>query len=232
MQSKVNLIIADDHPVFRTGLQKILKSNPQISSITTASNGNEVVSILENKFHEVVLMDIKMKPVCGIETTSILSKRFPQTRVIALSMNDDECSVTNMLKNGAYGYLVKSSDKEEILTAIREVSSGNKYFSREINYLLAKKVAEPTPVNEELKELKNDRIRDVLYLMCHELSNLEIADLICLSSRTVEYYRKRISELTNSRNYIGVIKYAFNSGIMDDPELTNKWDKKLLKYKN
>ena len=157
---------------------------------------------------------------------------FPKVRIIALTMNDDEYTVIQMVQSGAFGYLMKTAEKEEIVKAIQNVAKGNKYFSNEICTILTQKYSKNIHSDLFEKELKKERTRDVLYLMCHELTNAEIGDLMCLSERTIEYHRKKMTTLTDSKNYIGVIKYAIRVGILEEKELKEKWEKKLFMFAN
>ena len=227
---KIKLLITDDNPVFRIGLAKLLSDDKIFNCITLAANGIEALNYLEKYHHDIIITEVKMQPVNGIEIASIVNQKFPKTRTIAISRCEDEATVMQMIENGVFGYLLKNSDACEILKAIIAVSNGRKYFSQPISCLMANnlfKNGKHNSLKNIQNELKGDRFRDVLFLMCHELSTNEIAKLLCLSPRTIEYYRNRAKELTCSRNYIGVMKYAFQWGILEDVALKTKWKKAI-----
>lgn len=224
-QQKLKLIIADDHPVFCKGLAYLLNETKLFSKITVVHDGGQVLKELGKNHHDIVLMDIRMTPVNGIDATKLVYKQFKNTKVVALTMNDDEESVIQMIQNGSSGYLLKNSDREEIIKAIFTVYEGGNYYSAPICSILAKNAMKRSAkdIDPSIEILSGERFQNILYLMCHELSNQEIAHHLCISPRTVEYYRKRAKELTSSRNNIGVMKYAFQSGLLDNTVLKNKW---------
>src|SRR5258708_7794891 len=133
---KCKLIIADDHPVFRAGMEAALKSMAIVSKVAQACDGKEVIQLLSHEHYDIILMDISMKQMDGIEATSIISKRFPLTKVIALSMHEDADIIADILDKGAVGYLIKNADKDEIRKAIEDVMAGKKYYSVEASRLL------------------------------------------------------------------------------------------------
>jgi DNA-binding NarL/FixJ family response regulator len=174
-------------------------------------------------------MDIKMPSMDGLEATEIISKRFPNTKVIALSMHDDEKNIFEMISKGAVGYLIKNADKEEVEKAIREVMIGRPYFSNQVSQILFEQIThkmQPSPSNEILK---NDRYREIMFLIGHEFNREEIADAVCLSPRTVENYRRQIIEQTQSKSIVGLVKYIIEKGLLQDAVLKKKFAKILAK---
>ena len=125
MNQTIKLIIADDHPVFRDGLYGVLKRQDFISKISQASDGTEVIRFLESENYDVVLMDIKMLPMNGVQATEIIRNRFPEVKIIALSMFGEERFINEMITKGASGYLLKNSNKSEIVQASKGVVRGN-----------------------------------------------------------------------------------------------------------
>jgi len=229
---KIKLIVADDHPVFRGGMEGVLKSMTFISKVSQAANGEEVIRLLEHENYDLVLMDIRMSPVSGIEATGIIRDRFPKTKVIALSMHDDETNIMDILEKGASGYLIKNAGKDDIIEAIQDVMAGKEYFSKEASRVIYQRLvrnSENLLQKRELESLNSGRLREVIFLICHELTTQQIADALCLSKRTIEEYRKTIADMTKSKSIVGVVKYALGCGIMDDELLQKKFGKWVKK---
>jgi DNA-binding NarL/FixJ family response regulator len=221
------IIIADDHPIFRGGLNMILKNQSFVSKVAEAADGGEVISILAKESYDVVLMDIKMEPMSGIDATEIIQQKYPSTKVIALSMHDDEKNILDIISKGASGYLLKNADKEEIIEAIKEVMEGRQYFSREVSTIMLDRFkAKPVP-EEDL--VPKDRMREIVFLICHECTSQEIAEILYLSVRTIETYRSHILKVTKSKNLVGLMKFAEANDIMDDKDLKLKFSKALSK---
>ncbi len=215
----LDLILADDHPLFRHGLFSLLRSLPIIREIQQAANGKEVISLLEAKPFDVVLMDIRMKPLDGISTTELITKRF-DTKVIGLSMFGDRRYVQEMIRNGAVGYLLKNADKEEIIEALDTIRKGGTYYSSQVMQLLEQ--SKSISVKKQFLTTHEEKLREIMYLLCLEKSSKEIADILCLSKRTIDEYRQEISIITQSKNLAGVIKYALENEILEDEILKKK----------
>jgi DNA-binding NarL/FixJ family response regulator len=231
---KSKIIIADDHPIFRAGINTALKGLPFISKVAEAANGEEVIKLLASEHFDVVLMDIKMEPMNGIRTTEVIRKRFPETKVIALSMHNEEEYILEIFEMGASGYLIKNADKEEIEMAIKEVMNGEKYFSREVSNTLLEHLHRLKGISNEPPEydaIQKERIRDITFLICHEFSNQEIADTIFLSPRTIEGYRRQIFKATKTNNLVGLIKFSLENKILEDENLKKKFAKEIAKKK-
>lgn len=233
-KGKIKLIIADDHPLFRRGMETAVKSMPCISKVSQASNGEDVIKLLAHEHYDIVLMDIRMAPMDGVKATEIITAKYPKTKVIAISMYDDEKSILAMLDNGAVGYLIKNADRDEVEDAISEVMCGHTFFSKQVSEVLYQKRSQT--IKEKLSApkivpLNKERLREVVFLICHEFTSEEIADILCLSTRTIETYRSRILGLTKSRSTAGIVKYSLDNGILNDPILKRKFAKALTKQK-
>jgi len=227
----LKIIIADDHPIFRKGIEASLKFSPGIKLITQASDGEAVLKLLEQDSYDIVFMDIKMSPMNGIKATEKIQERFPDVKVIALSMHDEEEYVVDILKKGAAGYLLKNADRAELLLAMRHVLAGESYFSKEISKLLQQKLNQLLVEGELSPDVNLDHqwIREFIFLICHEFKNNEIAGLLNKSTRTIEGYRNKIIRKTGSTNIIGVVKYGIAHHILDDTELKIKFRDAIAK---
>jgi DNA-binding NarL/FixJ family response regulator len=225
------IIIADDHPIFRAGVNSSLKNVPFISKVAEAANGEEVIKLLSNEDYDLVLMDIKMSPMNGIETTETIGKRYPATKVIALSMHDYEDYIIEIFNKGASGYLLKNADREEILEAIKAVMDGKKYFSKEASAVMFEHFSPQNIEKEETDANFKERMQEIIYLICNECSSQEIADILYLSLRTIETYRSKTMRYTKSKNLISLLKYALDNKILDNSDLKLRFASALRKRK-
>jgi DNA-binding NarL/FixJ family response regulator len=212
----INLAIADDHKIFRNGLKATLEDYPDFNLLIEASNGKELIGQLASVTPDVILMDIKMPEMDGMQTTAHINQNFKQIKVLALSMHNEDKYIVDMMKAGASGYLLKNAEPEEIIEAITTVHNKGFYFNEHLSVTLIKQLVGPghsDNLSQQNVEL-NDREIEVLKLVCQECSNQEIADKIFLSVRTVEGYRARLFEKTGSKNLVGLVIFAIKRGII------------------
>ncbi len=213
---KIRLGIADDHKIFRNGLKATLEDNPDFEIVVEAANGKQLLALLAGKVPDVILMDIKMPELDGIQTTAQVKQRYPGIKVLALSMFNEDKYIMDMMKAGASGYLLKNAEPEEIIEAISTVYHKEYYFNEHLSVTLIKQLAGHSSAGNAAMSLAdfNEREIEVLRLVCQEYSNQEIADKIFLSVRTVEGYRARLFEKTKSRNLVGLVIFAVKTGII------------------
>ena len=211
----IKLGIIDDHKIFRNGLKATLEDCEDLDLILEASNGKELVGLLTDKLPDVLLMDIKMPEMDGIQTATYVHQHYKHIKILALSMFNEDKYIVDMMKAGASGYLLKNAEPEEIIEAISTVYHKGFYFNEHLSITLIKQLV----VNDHAEQPNNkadlnEREIEVLKLVCQECSNQEIADKIFLSVRTVEGYRARLFEKTNSKNLVGLVIYAIKRGII------------------
>lgn len=214
---QINLAIADDHKIFRNGLKATLEDCPDFKLMIEASNGKELIGQLATHTPDVILMDIKMPEMDGMQTTAYIHGHFKQIRVLALSMHNEDKYIVDMMKAGASGYLLKNAEPEEIIEAILTVHDKGFYFNEHLSVTLIKQLVGPGSYADSASQQQvdlNDREIEVLKLVCQEHSNQEIADKIFLSVRTVEGYRARLFEKTGSKNLVGLVIFAIKKGII------------------
>jgi DNA-binding NarL/FixJ family response regulator len=213
----INLAIADDHKIFRNGLKATLEDCPDFKLLIEASNGKELIGQLATHTPDVILMDIKMPEMDGMQTTDHIHQHFKQIKVLALSMHNEDKYIVDMMKAGASGYLLKNAEPEEIIEAISTVHHKGFYFNEHLSVTLIKQLVGPGSYADAAGQQQvdlNDREIEVLRLVCQEHSNQEIADKIFLSVRTVEGYRARLFEKTGSKNLVGLVIFAIKKGII------------------
>lgn len=213
----IKLGIVDDHKIFRNGLKATLEECEDFEIILEASNGKELVGLLTTKTPDVILMDIKMPEMDGIQTATYVHQYFKEIKILALSMFNEDKYIVDMMKAGASGYLLKNAEPEEIIEAVATVYSKGFYFNEHLSITLIKQLVgnDPSEGPANNKTDLNEREIEVLKLVCQECSNQEIADKIFLSVRTVEGYRARLFEKTGSKNLVGLVIYAIKRGIIN-----------------
>jgi len=214
---KIKLAIADDHKIFRNGLKATLEDCADFDLVIEASNGKQLLGMLTDIKPDVILMDIKMPEMDGIQTTTAIKQKYKDVKVLALSMFNEDKYIVDMMKAGASGYLLKNAEPEEIIEAISTVFYKDYYFNEHLSITLIKQLAGNNSSNNPSQSLAdfNEREIEVLRLVCQECSNQEIADKICLSVRTVEGYRARLFEKTRSKNLVGLVIFAIKTGIIN-----------------
>jgi DNA-binding NarL/FixJ family response regulator len=215
LQTPIDIILADDHEIFRDGFSVMLKKIPEINLVAQASNGQELIELSRTLKPDVIITDIKMPIMDGIQATRLLTKEFPQIGIIALSMYEEEDLIVDMLESGAKGYLIKNAHKDEIVSAIKSVSKNQPYYCRETTNKLAQMIARSSfnPYKKTVKPEFTQNEIAVIKLICEQYSNKEIADQLNLSKRTVEGYREKIAEKMEVKNTAGIVVYAIKNKI-------------------
>ncbi len=212
---KYNIIIADDHKMFLDGVLSILSTKDEYNIILTANSGKNVikyVSINPTKKIDLIITDISMPEVDGITLNNSVKQTNPNIKVLVVSMHIDTAMIDTLIKNDVDGYVPKNAEKEELLTAIKTILKGEKYFSNIIKEAYMKSV-----FNKEKETLQalTQREKDVLKLIALEHTTQEIADQLFLSKHTIESYRKNLISKLNVRNLAGLTKYAIKLGLVD-----------------
>lgn len=210
---KIHIIITDDHQLFRNGLKILLNAFPEFEVTGEASDGSEFLNILKNTPADVVLMDINMPEMDGIEATRRALKMFPELDVIALSMYGEEEYYNKMVDAGAKGFLLKDSNISEVKEAILTVRKGGSYFSQELLYHVIQKIKHRE--NESKATNLSKREKEILFKICEGLSNHEIADSLFISKRTVDKHRANLLGKTNSKNTASLILFAIRNKLIE-----------------
>jgi len=212
--SKAKVLLVDDHVVVRQGLKALLTDEPDLEVVGEASNGREAMESLEKLGPDVLLMDISMPGLNGIEATRQIKQRYPQVKVVILSMHANEEYVFQVLQAGAAGYVLKQSDSLEVLTAIRAAFAGGSFLSPPISRTVIDdyvRRSEARGRGSDL-ELLTTREREVLQLLAEGLSNREIAKELNISVKTVESHRSNMMNKLEVSSKAELIKYALRKG--------------------
>jgi len=215
--SKIKIAIADDYKIYRDGLKVGLSTDENIDIIGEADNGEDLLKLLEKKQPDVIIMDLKMPIMDGMEATKLVRKKYPSIKVLVVTMYEDDKFIIHMMENGANGYLLKNAEPEEILKSIYAVYENGYYFNDVVNKALLKKLV----LKNNLKPSFNQNIElterelQVLKLICEEKTAAEIGKEIFLSPRSVEGIRQRLIEKVGVRNTAGLVMFATKNGIVD-----------------
>ena len=211
----IKLVLADDHEIFRDGFRSMIRKQPIVELVGEAADGEELVDICLKLKPDIIITDIKMPKMDGIEATKRLARELPETGIIALSMFDEENLIVDMMEAGARGYLLKNAHKTEILEAITSVFGGQTYYCTETSARLAQMIAKSrfVPAARTKKIEFNDREIAVIRYICQQMSNKEIASEMNLSIRTIEGYRDKIQDKIGARNAAGIVVYAIRNDI-------------------
>lgn len=212
--SSINIIIVDDHSLFRNGMKLLLSTAGNFTVLAEASNGKEFLALLDTMTPDVVLMDIDMPEMNGIEATIKALERNPDLRIICLSMYGEEEYYYKMIEAGVSGFLLKNSDINDVKTAITTVYEGGKFFSQELLYNVVKNI-KTTQSNQEVVENLSEREIEVLKQICIGLSNQEISEILHISKRTVDKHRANLLDKTNSKNTAHLVMYAIKNKLID-----------------
>ncbi len=207
----IRLIVTDDHPVIRDGIKTILSDDKDIEVVGCAGSGTELLELLEKQETDVVLMDINMPGMNGIDATKAVKKKYPEIKVISFSQYDEKRFVKQLLKNGANGYLLKNSAANELIEAIKMVQSGGMFLSEDLPNIFGEK---PKPRSNYLFPDLSNRELDVLREICQEKSTHEIADTLFISHNTVETHRSNLLLKVGVKNTAGLVKWAVENEIV------------------
>ena len=211
----IKLVIADDHEIYRDGLKIMLRRQADIEVIGEASNGKELIALTQQLRPDIILTDIVMPVMDGIEATRLLKQQYPTINIIALSMFDQDNLIIEMLESGAKGYLLKNADKTEIIESIKSVFRDVPYYCRSTSVKLARMIAHSkfNPYKTTERPSFSDKEVEIIRLICKEYTNKEIGQQLFLSARTVEGYRVKILEKMQVKSTAGIVIYAIKNGM-------------------
>lgn len=219
----LNIMIIDDHSIVREGIASSLRSIGNIRVIANAKNGSEAIEIIKKKRNiDIVITDINMEGIDGIECTRMIKEINPDIKVLAFSMLSKPSDIQEILKAGAKGYILKGEGKKELLEAIQAISEGKTYYSKEVADIIMnalmneeRSLADQPISTEELTE----REKHILQLIIKQYSNKQIAEELFISHRTVEAHKRNIMQKTKSKNAAGIMTYAIRKKLIKDIDL-------------
>lgn len=216
---KIKLIIADDQVLFLKGLRLLIHTFDSIQLIAEARNGIELLKEIEIHAPDVVLIDLKMPEMDGIEATQQIKEKYPEVKILLLSMYHDEGIINHVMKIGANGYLLKNEEPAILKKAIETVMKSDFYFSEYVSKALLKGIQQPSLKKEKMSAEENSplsqRELEVLQLICQEYTSSEISEQLFISIRTVEGHRKNLLGKTGVRNTAGLVLYAIKNKLLE-----------------
>ncbi|MFW5706341.1 MAG: response regulator [Bacteroidota bacterium] len=218
---KIKVLVIDDHQLIIDGIQSVLEGEKDVLFFAGANNIDKALAYLQHDHVDVVLTDINLPGKSGIEITREIKQNFPHVKVIALTMHEDIRMVRKMVEAGASGFLLKRSNMNDVLDAIRIVADDGKYLDRDVQALMMENIGKDKKDDQDKKpvEIKLTRRElEILSLVAREYSNEQIGKKLFISERTVETHRRNIFSKTKTKSVIGLIKYAIREGLVDENE--------------
>ena len=216
MDDCTRIYLVDDHKIVRDGIKSLLIGNRNIRVTGEAKNGNELLSMLGKEQPHIVVLDIGLPDISGVELTRIISRDFPAVKVITLTAEMEEEIILATIRNGASGFLNKDISADEFEEAVKRVSEGEGYFGQRVSGIIYKSYIRK--VNSRDAELSNgglsDREKEIVVLLSEGLSFREIGDRLCISPRTVENHKSRILEKLELNSTIDLVKYAIRNKLI------------------
>lgn len=214
----IKVAIADDHALFRAGVKTALSVKKDVELIAEADNGMQLLNLLKHIEPDVILLDIQMPIMDGIQTLPEIRKIRPEAKVIILSMHNDHSMISKLMEIGANSYLTKNSDSETIYQAIKTCYEQEFFFNELTNKaLLTGLRTKRSDIGGQQEADLSDKELRVLKLMCEEKTTKEIADIVDISPRTVEAIRDKLKTKTGAKSMAGLVMYAVKNGIIDQP---------------
>ncbi len=204
----IQILLADDHQVFREGIASFFTEPNEYKIVGHASNGKEVLGILKEQTVDVVIMDISMPELDGISAAEIIKRDHSQVKIIMLTMHETQVYIRKLLEVGVDGYLLKTTSKSELFTAIDQVLAGKKFYGGDVQQIFMNSFNSDKVVSE-IKLTRREK--EILELICNELSTNEIAEKLFISAYTVESHRKNLMSKTGSKNVVGLVKFAMEN---------------------
>ncbi len=214
--AKIKVFLADDHPMILAGVRLTLSKSEKIEVVGDASVGTDVIPGLKNAKADVMLMDLSMPVLGGAQILRRIKHHAPDVRVIAFTVHDEKEYIQEIIRLGASGYLLKDAQPEELIRAIESVYAGNIFFSACVQRVLMGQTPDhPVKTHVAAEGVLAQKEEEVLALVAQGLPNLKIAEKLYISDRTVETYRRRITDKLNIHTVAGLTKYAIEHGLLD-----------------
>ena len=212
---KIRVLLAEDHTIVRQGIAALLAVENDMEVVGEASSGLEAIELAKKLGPDVILMDIGMRQLNGLEATREIKRLYPSMKILVLTMYDNEEWIFQILKAGASGYLIKDSAMTDLSSALRAVYQGDSYLSPSISKMVIEEYIRKAELGEKkgVEDLLSGREREILQLIAEGNSVPQISNLLCISKKTVEAHKTHIMEKLNIHDKVGLIKYAIRSGL-------------------
>ncbi len=216
--SNWTVYITDDQTLFRKGMARLVRRFKKVTHVEEAENGKELLDLLKKKVPNVILMDLEMPMMDGIEATEKVLAKYPEVKIIVLSMHDSQRHIFHLMELGAHAFLLKNAEPEEVEKAIESVIINDFYQNKLVVEALRKGTTEKNKTDFKTtfgsSRGLSDREKEILLLICDQLTTKEIANLLFISEKTVENHRGRMMEKLGVRNTVGLVRYAYEHGLI------------------
>jgi len=214
-QKKLNILVTDDHTLFRKGTMMLLKSFEEVGDVEEAENGKEALEKLHSNSFDLILLDLEMPVLDGWDTAKKIVSKFPEIKIIMISMHDSLQIISDLIEIGVHSYLLKNADPDEVHRAILSVVNNDFYYNQLVSKALHKKVQKNGMEKPGMAKRADVSPREIeiLQLICQELTMKEISEKLFLSEQTVHTHRKNLMKKTKAKNAVGLVKFAFQNGI-------------------
>lgn len=209
----LEILIADDHQMFIDGVKALLRNEKHLVFKGEVHDGKEALAFLESNQVDLLISDLTMPEMNGIELTKAVKTKYPDVKVLVLSMHADKEMISEILLAEAEGYILKNTGKNELKKAIECIAEGGTHYSQEVLTILMNKISKQEKADREINNL-TERELEIVKLIVQEYSTADIADQLHISPRTVDTHRKNIMQKTSSKTIIGLMKYAFRNGLI------------------
>ncbi len=212
---KIKIVLVDDHQMFRDGVKSVLSDEDNIEVIGEIGNGNDLYEVLKSIKPDVIITDISMPEISGIDIAKYVSENYPEIKILILSMHSSEEFITKALSAGANGYLPKDTSMNELLKAINTIYTGDNYFNKEISDTILKSIINKSKSAKEnaKNETLTKREKEIVNLVVDGLANKEIADKLFISVRTVDSHKNNIMQKLNLKSSVELVKYAIKNNL-------------------
>ncbi|HWY38712.1 MAG TPA: response regulator transcription factor [Bacteroidia bacterium] len=210
------IAVVDDQKLFRQGIISLLEEFEELKVVIEAENGKELANAMKKNLPDVILLDLEMPVMDGIETTSYVRKKYPDVKIVILTMHDDDAFISHLIEKGANGFLVKDSNIEMVVDAIYSVVHTGFHFSDRVSKAMVKGLIKSQKIKPSfnMANLTKKEI-EVLLLICKEHTNKEISEMLGVSTRTIDGHRDNILQKTKARNTAGIVMFAVKNGLLE-----------------
>jgi two-component system response regulator DegU len=216
MKKAIRLAVVDDQHLFRKGLISLIEEFEELAVVVEASNGKELLEKLKSKKPEVVLLDVEMPLMDGIETTEYLRQKYPEIKILILTMHNEEEIILHLIEKGAHGFLLKDNPIETVVDAIYAVIENGYFFNDRVSKVMVKGLIRNDKIKPSFNLVQlSKREIEVIQLICKENTNKEIAEKLFISVRTVDGHREKILQKTKAKNTVGIVMYAIKNNLLD-----------------
>ena len=213
----MKIAIVDDHALFRNGMKSLLNDITGVEIVLEASDGAELLDKLKSFDVDIILLDLEMPVMSGLDVLPIVRKQAPDTRIMIISMHQEDQFISTSMELGAHGYLLKDAEFEELQIALTSLMESGFYFNEKVSKSLLNKLVQKSHIKASFDSHNQltEREMEVLKLICQEMTTIEIGKTMYLSARTIEGYRTRLLEKTGAKNIAGLVVYAARNGWLE-----------------